>query len=233
MATLKEINFNIRNLIRGGVLSDDERIASEQVDFIIHSVRSLFIKQASDKNQYLSPDLYQCICLDLTIVDKSECPEITTDCLILRSTDKVPSIIRTNKGLLLQEISAIDGSITYPFIPLSRSKWSRYNKFTSHEKRAFMKNGYLYLINDLMQEKASLCGIFENPISADSLACASGDGQYPLSGDMIDGLTNYIIRNILTFPLVLRADEYNDSNGAIVNNLRGLNAGQERQDQGA
>lgn len=233
MATLKEINYNIRNLIRGGILSDDERIAERQVDFIIHSVRALFIRQAADKYQYISASSYQTICLDLTIVDKSDCPEIQTDCFILRSTDKLPNLIRSNRGLLYQEISAIDGSISFPLIATSRSKWRSFNKFTATSKVAFIKNGYLYILNDILQEKASISGIFENPIEASNTSsCSQSTDEYPLSSDMVDGLTNYIIRNILTFPLILRTDEMNDANGLIVNNPKTVNnAGEERANQ--
>lgn len=232
MATLKEINYNIRNLIRGGILSDDERVSEAQMDFIIHSVRAMFIKQAVDKNQYISPDVYQSTCLDLTIVDKSECPEIKTNCVILRTTDKIPGIVRANKGLLVQEIGALDGSISFPLIPMSRSKWRTYNKYTAKEKIAYMKNGYLYLTNDVLQEKVSVSAVFENPIEAAATACALPTDSYPISTDMIDGLTTYIVRNIAVFPLVFKTDELNDANGAVINAPKVVgNAVQETQER--
>ncbi len=232
MATLKEINFNIRNLIRGGILSDDERISEAQMDFIIHSVRAMFIKQAVDKNQYISPDTYQPTCIDLTIVDKSECPEIKTNCVILRSIDKIPGILRANKGLQVQEITALDGSISFPLIPMSRSKWRSYNKYTSNEKVAYLKNGYLYLTNDVLQEKVAVSAIFENPVDAASLSCALSTDAYPLSTDMIDGITTYIVRNIAIFPLVMKTDELNDANGGIANAPKVVgNAVQETQER--
>lgn len=230
MATLKEINYNIRNLLRGGILSDDERIAEKQMDFIIHSVRAMLIKQSIDKNQYIAPDVYQSTCIDLSIVDRSECPEIATDCVILRSTQKVPSILKASRGLAIMEIAAMDGSISYPLIALSRAKWRGAAKWTFAAKTAFIKNGYLYILNDIYQEKLSLVAIFNDPVEANSQSCSGITDEYPISTDMIDPLTTYILRNIMMLPMVLRTDELNDANGAVLNNVKGLN-GQSAQAQ--
>lgn len=228
MASLKQLNYNIRNQIRAGILSDDERIQQEQVDFIIHYVRALFIKQSLDKKQSIDPTIYQSICVDLDLVDKSECPEIKTDCIIQRSKLKIPSILRLNHGLGVIEVAAVDGSETYPVISLSRARWSKYNKYTGKIKRVFFKNNYLYMINDVYQEKLSLTAIYTNPIEANSQSCSPDTDEYPIPVDMIDGLTNYITRNILMLALLVRTDEVNDSNGGVLNSIKSLGKSNEQ-----
>jgi hypothetical protein len=222
MATLKQLNYNIRNQIRAGILSDDERIQQEQVDFIIHYVRALFIKQSLDKKQTIDPVIYQSVCIDLDLVDKSECPEIKTNCIILRSKLTIPNILRLNHGLGIIEVTAVDGSQSYPVISLSRARWSKYNKYTGSVKRVFFKNNYLYMLNDVYQEKLSLTAIYTNPVDANSQSCTPDMDEYPIPVDMIDGLTNYITRNILMLSLLVKSDEANDSNGSVLNSLRSL-----------
>lgn len=223
MASLKQLTFNILNQVRAGVLSDDERIAESQVVFMIHYVRALFLKQSLDKNQTIHSSLAQTVCLTMDLVDKSECPEIRTDCVILRSTTKLPQLLRLNYGNALLEVTGLDSSLTYPLISLSRARWSKYNKYTALNKKAFIKNDYLYITNDVYLEKIGVIGVFSNPVLANSLSCTPLDDEYPITDDMIDGITMYIVRNILSLMLIVNTDELNDSNGNVTNSARGIN----------
>ena len=227
MAKLKEIAYNIRLLVRGGILSDDERIQEEQVYFIIAYVRSLFIKQMVDKNQPIPYSLMQKKCMTLGLVDKSCCPDIKTNCLILRSTEDLPEIIRTNYGLALGDVTSLDGNESYGIIPSARSRSSRYNKYIGNEKKIFFQGARLFMLNDVYQEKLCLEAVFANPLTVDAdetLCFIMGEKDYPLPNDMVGPITDYIVNNILRLSLLVNSDEINDSNGKVANSFRTTNA---------
>ena len=59
MATLKEIAYNIKNLISGGVGSDDSDIDLRQIKFMIHYHRANLLMQYTDNGRKSSDIIYQ------------------------------------------------------------------------------------------------------------------------------------------------------------------------------
>ena len=61
MATIKEIVYDIKNLIRGGMQSDDEIISDRQIEFQVDSLRAQFIRQDINKRRSISDNIKQII----------------------------------------------------------------------------------------------------------------------------------------------------------------------------
>jgi len=59
MATLKEIAYNIKNLVSGGVGSDDSDIDLRQIKFMIHYHRANLLMQYTDNGRKTSDIIYQ------------------------------------------------------------------------------------------------------------------------------------------------------------------------------
>lgn len=59
MATLKEIAYNIKNLVSGGVGSDDSDIDLRQIKFMIHYHRANLLMQYTDNGRKSSDVIYQ------------------------------------------------------------------------------------------------------------------------------------------------------------------------------
>ena len=95
MALLKEIVYDIKNIIRGGVQSDDDIISNRQIEFQVHSLRAQFIRQDINKRRSISDNIKQIIsCLEVESVHGSTCG-LSNDIMIVRSKEKIPSSIET------------------------------------------------------------------------------------------------------------------------------------------
>lgn len=59
MATLNEIAYNIKNIVEGGVGTDDSNLSLRQIKFIIHSVRAGLLVKYTDNGKRTSESIYQ------------------------------------------------------------------------------------------------------------------------------------------------------------------------------
>lgn len=121
---LSEIVFNIKNLIAGGIESDDENLSNYQVAFMVAYYRSKLLKQDQEKGR-LDKSLYvqNLGKVKLIQADKNECCDI--DACILRTEEKIPKPVETSFGINLTFVGTIQGK---PF--------NRYHHNTVFWKRA-------------------------------------------------------------------------------------------------
>ena len=104
MATIKEIVYDIKNLIRGGQQSDDEMISDRQIEFQVNSLRAQFIRQDINKRRSVSENIKQMIhCLDVHQVNGSTCG-LDSNLVIMRSKDQIPNAIETSHNDLITSI---------------------------------------------------------------------------------------------------------------------------------
>ena len=162
MATYNELIYNVKNLFQGGIGSDDYNVSDLQVLFILNYLRAKLIREDRMKGRSLSPFLTQEICLDMELTDKSECC-IKTDCYILKSKQQVPKVIEVYDRLLVSFVGSIDYEVPFPLGSETKLRWAKYNKYTSNALRSFLRNGYLYLVNDTDVEKVTFQAVFEQP----------------------------------------------------------------------
>ena len=59
MATLNEIAYNIKNIVEGGVGSDDSNLSLRQVKYLIHSKRAELLLKYTDNGRKTSEAFYQ------------------------------------------------------------------------------------------------------------------------------------------------------------------------------
>ena len=59
MATLNEIAYNIRNIVSGGIASDDDNFSMRQLKFIINSQRANMLLNYTNSGRYISPVVAQ------------------------------------------------------------------------------------------------------------------------------------------------------------------------------
>ena len=59
MATLNEIAYNIKNLISGGVASDDSDVSLRQIKFMVHYHRANLLIQYTDNGKKASNSIFQ------------------------------------------------------------------------------------------------------------------------------------------------------------------------------
>ncbi len=216
--TLNQLIYDLKNIVRGGLQSDDEIISDEQVAFWIKNTRAQLIKQQLDKKKDLSQSFYQTLCTEVEAVDASACCNIDVDCTIVKSKVKIPRLIDDNSTI----VKPVDiTSKPYSIIPFSRVPWVGTNKFTKNVKRVFFLEDYLYIMNDDLVEKISIHGVFEDPQSTESFLdcdnkqCFSYDNPYPISSAMIEIMKEMIIKNNFRIALAAPTDAAGDAKHTV------------------
>ncbi len=199
MASLNELAYNLLNKLSGGRSTNNEYISLDQIKFNINYYRSLLIHRDLKKNVLENDSFYQFVTLDLEEAEPG----------LFKSVDKIPELVRLDHRYALRVGQETSYPITNPF----RLKFKSFDKFTSDNKYSYLKNGYLYIEDDL--SSISIMGIFENPSKA---YIADGedpenvdDFHYPISGDMSQRISQSLINGDMEIIIKTQPDLTKDT----------------------
>jgi hypothetical protein len=208
MSSLNEITYSIWEKLRNE-LSDDDSIDERLIRSEIHSQRALFLRNEYNRNRSIDPFVIQDLgCVELEVVDRAECCDITIDCSIVRTSLKVPSLVELHSETVMwvNPIDKVEKS--FSLISYERAKWISGHRFTSRQIYAFVLNNYIYLISEddthSQITHLSIRGIFENPEEVASFntcegeSCFDADGQYPLKAWMRTYIETQVYNNLLS-----------------------------------
>lgn len=205
--TLNELSYNILNLVKTRTTTQ-EPINLSQIKFNILGVRALLIKQDFNKNYTPDSSTIQTLkCVDVKLVDTAECGYITTGDKILRTVNKIPSIVEANHNKLLTRVGPVGINLKpFSIIPYSRVPYLEYSQFTSNKVSCFLHNGYLYFLGkDINRlKKINIQGIFENPedvaefTDCSGESCYTDDMAFPIKYSMVPVLTEIVIDKFMT-----------------------------------
>jgi hypothetical protein len=223
--TKRHLVSDLLELSRAGRGSDDEPLTPELVGFWVDNTRATLIGQWIDKGRSINPELVQTIpCMEVQAVDASECGCETTGCLVFRTVEQVPSSIESSKGLnLITRVAPTSiTSTSFSFMPFERAIWSGGSVFTKNIPKAFLRNGYIYILsNNFIGEKISVSLVASYPEDLQNFATCSGatcytdDSPYPISSRMIEVMKGLIKENNLNFVLQVKGDDVNNANGIV------------------
>lgn len=221
MITLSHLVSDIRQIASSGSEPIDFRITDEQIIYWINQVRATLITQELDKRQPIMDEWIQTInCVELEQVDKSECPCETIDCIILKSKLPIPSTIDTSDPNCILSVHGMDQTQIHKGNRF-RAKYKKYNKYTSKNKSWYLKDSYLYIINDLLLEKVAISGIFEDPSELSVFNCKDEicfdkeTSDYPISNKLSSVITDIVVKTkvlpFLQLPQDTSNNAYNES----------------------
>ena len=203
MATIKEIVYDIKNLVRGGIQSDDEIISDRQIEFQVNSLRAQFIRQDLNKRRSISDNIKQVIhCLDVEPVSGTTCG-LSGDLHIMRSKIKVPNAIETAHSDLITAIGPTGIlSPNFHVIPYNRAPWAGTNKYTKRMTCAFLLDSFVYIVGPdaPLLDKIKVEGVWQNPRDIEKYLDSNGEPSYnaehhdyPLSTSMLDLIKQQMI----------------------------------------
>ena len=220
MPTLNEISYNILNIARSGIATDDDRISMRQIKYWVRYHRALIVKQLAQANQYLEPQYFQDMgCVELEEVDKASCPDPAWGCDIKKAV--IPKIITFSRKKATSFIGLIDKQTPITLTTPNVVAFAKHKKYTNKMRRAYFINDDLYVEFDNTLYKdlkyINIRAIFEDPMvvnfcdESGGCSCLSDDDEYPLHLNMIEKVTQDVIakeiRPIITFP----NDQLNDA----------------------
>lgn len=221
MATQREIIYSVKNILRGGLITDDDRLSDRQIAFLIDGARAVLLRQQYDKGQLMSENNIQHLqCVPVTSTDTAfNDVDFPSDCRVYRSNARIPRPIEAKgKDLIMSITSAEFGGFTYEVVPYTRIPYMQYTRFK--RPAAVLYNGYIYLVNAPYTEQISVSGIFENPndlASFDSCStrvCFDWDTPYPVSSHLIDPIIKMVTEE-LTLMLKVQVDKTNNANEGL------------------
>lgn len=219
MPTLKEISYNILNLYQGGRGNDDYALSLRQIEFWVKYYREVIIKQQDDKDRTLDSVLLQDLgCVPMVLVDSAECCEITTCDRVLRTKDKIPQPITLSYNEAFTYVGSIDFKNPFQKIATTHIPFVNYDKYIGKLKKWYYKDGYIYIVNDLYMDFIKVVGVFYDPTEiAKYKQCGNGNScyddntQYPISGYMVQLITQLILEKELNIVVKLKEDIENNA----------------------
>lgn len=120
-------------------------------------------------------------CIPMMEVPLVECCDISSECNISRSVQKLPSIADSKFSLVVQGVWSVDKRARYK--ETTANRYANYLELTLknfNEKFFWILNDYLY-VTDPSLEAVSLAAFFAEPIDASQYACDAKDRICPMN----------------------------------------------------
>ncbi len=204
--TLREIVYDIYNTMHNGRTNDTELISYSQIEFIIKNTRSTLIRQDIQKGRTISENIISHVYgQKLILVDTSDVPcRLPSGCYVVRTENKFPHFVEVNdRDLLLSVQPSTVDSQNYTIIPRSRVSYLGRNKFNKNMPFAFLREGYIFVVNDQETEYVTVEGVFEDVTELASLTngcdndspCYDDESEYKMSAWMVEIAKQMIIKN--------------------------------------
>lgn len=216
--TSNKLVSDVRNIATSGSNPIEFKIEDAQILFWCLQIRAMLISQSIQKTgDILEIWLQTLSCLELVQVDKSECCEIDTGCMILRTVEQIPEIIETVGDVAMVKVTTPKGDII-PSTNHLEDSYSKYTKYTSNKRRYFHKNGYIYITNEDFLSHINITAVFEDPtelldfVGCDGDTCFNWDSPFPCSLKMANDITNIVLKTKVYPFLQLSPDNTNDAN---------------------
>lgn len=214
-----EIIYNAKNLLAGGIESDDENLSNAQLAFIVDYYRAKLYKQREDRGTFNKQLFVQNLGeIELIQADKNECCDINQ--CILRTKFKVPKPMNENS---ITFVGLINGK---PFQKTLHNKviLEMYDKWTGHLPKWYWQNGYIYLVNPPTRgiKFINIQGVFEKPLLVNkfntckcedencSNAFDSFEFEYPMPMHYVDAVLKMIAETEFKILLSVPMDITND-----------------------
>ncbi len=208
--TAQHLIADVREIASSGGNPNNFSISDELILHWIEQTRSQLISQALGKKDDINDSWINYIpCLEMELADASECCNVSSGCQLLKSTKRLPATIDSWNGSMISKSNPI------------KSKYQRYNKYTKDTKSWYLKDDYLYIINDVFLELVEVAGLFESPSDLKRFAdcggnsCFTNDSPYPISQTLATQVTNIIIETKVKAFMNAPHDGTNNANGQI------------------
>ena len=178
--TIGEVVSRLRNGIKA--VKEDAFITDRYLYSIVLKYAKTLVRRQDNENKIKNMrSLFETLpCVELEETDKIDacCSGIRTDCKIMRTKDKLPTIMEGSYGPIIRSVSTIDDSLyfnpTFPqiFVSIANSPNYRYNK----TKYFWFREGRLYFPN-VMYDAVNVEALWED--STGYLKCEAKDQCIP------------------------------------------------------
>lgn len=228
---LNEIIYDIKNIVTKGKISDDFPISESQIEFWIDNFRLKFLSLYMNKKYEAPDEAIQTLCITLEPAELNDC-SVPSNCSILKSTCKIPSILSHNHGDALLSVTTVNGYNTFHRTTFNNFKYIRYRKYANNLNSFFFHNGFLYIINNEAIEHLMIRAIFTTPSELVTYNnCLSGNSCYDIDNDsypvpevLVSDIVSAILQARFGIIYASNTDTLNDAK----NDIQGAQVKQQR-----
>ena len=218
MASLNEFAYNILNIARGGLSSDDDRLNIRQIKHWVEYYRARVIVAGTDAGKDIDEQLVQDLgCCELKEVDKAECPEVLWGENIKYC--EIPKLVDLPYNRSLLYVGLVDK--VSPFILSSPNivGFREHQRFAGDMRKAYMIGNKVYVTDPFNEDICyiNIRGIFSNPLDVvntdenGNCKSISDDDDYPMPPSWLPQVTREIMQYELQMTVRMPNDELNDS----------------------
>lgn len=219
--TIGETVSRIRNVVKA--VKEDAFLTDRFLYSLTLKYAKLLIRRQDNENKIMRfQSLFEPLpCVELIEVDKVEacCNDIKTNCTIMRTKDKLPTVLEGAYGPLFRSVTSMDGSQecykTYPgtYANMTKSSNFKYNK----NKYYWYLNGYLYFPN-ITWEAVRIEGLWEDSVAmytCDSDVCVSRQDELTHFPEYLFAEIEQMVVKDLTFMIQAPAEGNDDKQSPL------------------
>lgn len=166
METIERIAERVQSAYSKGVKSDDTRLSTRHIYNVISSVRKRLLVNKANKSHSLDQSTYATIpFIKMIPVSSVECDTFShLGCTIYRSEKKLPNILESKFGFLIEWVMPLDKKYTIDRVNRDGERYSQFAKFTAKRKRYVIESDYLYIINIQSPKALTLRAVFSDSV---------------------------------------------------------------------
>lgn len=197
MASLNQIVYNIAHTAGDATNS----VLLERLKFMVEYYRALFIRRDAERNFSVPERVSQRLEYQMEWVNAVEACGVALPCQILRTTERVPAPVNLKGQSGFLYVGAPGGQESFQYVTEEQVPYSLTGKFTGSGAKYFYKNGYIYVVNSSAM-CISVKMVAESPVTGGlagggGVTCLSPDSEYPIAADMIQRVSEAIMKNEL------------------------------------
>jgi hypothetical protein len=201
--TMNKMVYDIKNLIGGGIQSDDNQPSDRQVAYWINQTRALLIRQEFSKRGKIHDAWIQHFIMEFEEVNASIDPNCYPDCndKVWKSKCKFPVTIQRGHKNGVVAVLSIDGRTSFTQTSFHRQQWHQHSKYTKSSNRWYIKGEYLYVIGH-KPKTLQISALLEEPEEIKNCAkckpedCYTWDSPYPITMEMAAKVTDVLLKKM-------------------------------------
>lgn len=207
------------------IFNDDSMLTDRFIWHKIKTFSQLFIKQKNDKFDLNTNFIYSTLtCIDMIMVDSTECCPGLPACKILRSAEKIPRIVDSNSSSVMRGIYTVDSGIRIDLVTIDDIIRMNSSKYKSKGIKAFFKDDYLFIPWRENPKAVTIDAHWENPeevffmneCKKKDFCMSVQDMEWRVPSDIQSAVLQEVNKEIANFYSRIRPDENTNKNEAII-----------------
>ena len=186
MATLNEIAYNIRNIVEGGVGTDDSNLSLRQIKFLIHSTRATLLVKYTNNGRSSSEASYQVDLFSPSSSGYSFKPVVG-----FNDNRAIRSVVYKSSASVEDDYESLAIIQNHDRMFVSSSKFMKANS----SKYSTLSGDKIYIFEGqslVSSGNAEMKAIFLDPTTVSSYV-NDNETTYPIPAELIPSLTESII----------------------------------------